>query len=185
MEQAFQGQHLSESAENSFHRVLLLSMMVVSSHRGEARYAPVHLFAQAGCQLAPGPTTDVSASPSSGVLLVPCLPSGLSGESDGHRVGATDTVPYRRMASASVADSGVLELAGPAVVVCRPGHRHAAPTGRWGVLSGGGQYPQGQNWPAASVGHEGAAHRICPVWLWAARRGDAAAVGQLPGFGGF
>src|SRR5919109_4200416 len=139
MEQAFQGQHLSESAENSFHRVLLLSMMVVSSHRGEARYAPVHLFAQAGCQLAPGPTTDVSASPSSGVLLVPCLPSGLSGESDGHRVGATDTVPYRRMASASVADSGVLELAGPAVGALRPGPPPAGPPRPRGGVFGGGQ----------------------------------------------
>src|SRR5919108_1018811 len=127
MEQAFQGQHLSESAENSFHRGLLLSMMVVSSHRGGARYAPVHLFAQAGCQLAPGPTTDVSASPSSGVLLVPCLPSGLSGESDGHRVGATDTVPYRRMASASVADSGGLELVGRRVGGVPRRHDPASP----------------------------------------------------------
>src|SRR5262245_26281106 len=100
-------------------------------------HASVHMFAQANGQLAARAPTDVSSSASSGLLLVVGLPSDLPGKGDHQRVGWAGPSPYCRVASASAADRSLLELADPVVVVCGSSHRHAAPPGGWGVLSGG------------------------------------------------
>src|SRR5215475_12581170 len=57
--------------------------------------------------------------------------------------------------------------------------RLPAPT-RWRPLCGGGQHPQRQTCEEESLGQEGAAQRVCPLYLWLARGHSPCAVGRLP-----
>jgi hypothetical protein len=82
------------------------------------------------------------------------------------------------VASATAADGGLLEVAALVVVVCGSGHRDAASSRGQGVLSGGRPHEQRPNRPEASVGHERARERVCPLWLWAAPGGRHAPMGH-------
>jgi hypothetical protein len=93
------------------------------------RNAPVHVFAQAGVQLAAGAAAQVSLSSSSGVLLGTRLPDSLSGESDNQRLGSAGPTPYREVTSTPFADGGVLACAHPVVMICRPSQPYLASTG--------------------------------------------------------
>src|SRR5262249_39315135 len=143
-------------------------------------HIPVHMLAQSRVQLAAGAAAAVSPSPSPGFLLAACLPGDLPGASDAQRAGTLGSTASRGVAPPPPADGDVLALAGPAVVVGGPRHRHVASAGRWGVLSGGGQHPHRQNRPDTSVGQDRAAERIGGRCCWPAQRRGEAPVGELP-----
>src|SRR5215510_5982996 len=93
--------------------------------RGDPKFS-VHVFAQAGVQLAADAAAQVSLSSSYGMLGTR-LPDSLLGESDNQRLGAAGPTPFREVTSTPFADGGVLACTRPVAMICRSSQRGCIP----------------------------------------------------------
>ncbi len=157
-------------------------VMVRASACKRTHPAAGYMWPQASGQLAVRAATDGSSSASPGVLRVG---QGLDQEKATIK-GLARLAPrpnaewhLRRWLTAAA-----LELAHSVVAVCGPHHCHAACSGGWCVLAGGGEHDQRPNRRAAPVSPAGRLERVCSRCVWAAPGGHPAASGQLPSAGG-